>query len=138
MGEWCGHVVHSVALPTELAAIKQLHPMALRQINWTMVLATPLVLCPLARAMSLVKPSGRLRIRAVFTNYYDREYRYQAAAIAAGAGWSFAAILTRSARESALIFCITWPRCAFTVISLIPSSPPICLFSKPETTSAIT
>jgi hypothetical protein len=30
------------------------------------------------------------------------------------------------------------PRCAFTVISLIPSSPPTCLFNRPETTSSIT
>jgi len=52
---------------------------------------------------------------------------------AAGATRSLAAIVTRSARESALIFRITLPRCAFTVISLIPSSPPTCLFSKPET-----
>ena len=59
-------------------------------------------------------------------------------AFAAGATPSLAAIFTRSARESALIFRITWPRCAFTVISLIPSSPPTCLFSKPETTSAMT
>src|SRR5712692_534610 len=57
---------------------------------------------------------------------------------AAGAMRSLAAIVTRSARESALIFRITLPRCAFTVISLIPSSPPTCLFSKPETTSAMT
>jgi pimeloyl-ACP methyl ester carboxylesterase len=35
---------------------------------------------------------------------------------------------TRSARESAFIFRITLPRCAFTVISL-PSSPPTCLFN---------
>src|ERR1700722_14752997 len=61
-----------------------------------------------------------------------------AAGIAAGAGRSLAAIFTRSARESAFIFCITLPRCAFTVISLIPSSPPTCLFSRPETTNAIT
>ena len=40
--------------------------------------------------------------------------------------------------ESAFILRITWPRCAFTVISLMPSSPPTCLFSSPDTTSAIT
>jgi hypothetical protein len=50
-----------------------------------------------------------------------------------GARLSFAAIFTRSARESAFIFCITLPRCAFTVISLMPSSPPTCLFNRPET-----
>src|SRR3979409_2010241 len=32
-----------------------------------------------------------------------------------------AAIVTRSARESASIFRMTLPRCAFTVISLMPS-----------------
>ena len=51
---------------------------------------------------------------------------------------SFAAIFTRSARESAFIFRITWPRWAFTVISLMPSSPPICLFNRPDTTNAMT
>jgi hypothetical protein len=51
---------------------------------------------------------------------------------------SFAVMVTRSASESALIFRITWPRCAFTVISLMPSSPPICLFIKPATTNAMT
>ena len=35
---------------------------------------------------------------------------------------SLAAIFTRSARESAFILRITLPRCAFTVISLMPSS----------------
>jgi two-component sensor histidine kinase len=41
-------------------------------------------------------------------------------------------------QESAFILRITWPRCALTVISLMPSSPPTCLFSSPDTTSAIT
>ena len=45
-----------------------------------------------------------------------------------------AAMFTRSARESAFIFRITWPRCAFTVFSLMPSSAPTCLFFRPETT----
>ena len=35
-----------------------------------------------------------------------------------------AAIVTRSGSESAFILRITWPRCAFTVISLIPSGRP--------------
>ena len=47
---------------------------------------------------------------------------------------SRAAIFTNSARDSAFIFSIALPRCAFTVISLMPSSPPICLFSCPDTT----
>jgi hypothetical protein len=33
---------------------------------------------------------------------------------------------------------MTWPLCAFTVISLMPSSPPTCLFNRPETTNALT
>jgi hypothetical protein len=33
---------------------------------------------------------------------------------------------------------MTLPRCAFTVISLMPSSPPTCLFSSPDTTNVIT
>ena len=48
--------------------------------------------------------------------------------------WSLAVIFTKSATELAFIFCITWPRCAFTVISVMPSSPPTCLFNSPETT----
>src|SRR2546423_11728474 len=55
-----------------------------------------------------------------------------------GATPSLAAILTRSAREPAFIFRITFPRCALTVISLMPSSAPTCLFNSPETTHAIT
>src|SRR6266853_2392414 len=51
---------------------------------------------------------------------------------------SLAAILTKSAREPAFIFRITLPRCVFTVISLVPSSAPTCLFKKPETTNAMT
>jgi len=51
---------------------------------------------------------------------------------------SRASMLTSSANESAFIFRMTLPRWNFTVISLIPSSPPTCLFNKPETTNAIT
>jgi hypothetical protein len=51
---------------------------------------------------------------------------------------SLEAIFTKLGTESAFIFCIILPRCAFTVISLIPSSPPICLFGRPETTNAST
>ena len=32
-------------------------------------------------------------------------------------------MVTRSASELAFIFRMTWPRCALTVISLMPSSP---------------
>ena len=42
------------------------------------------------------------------------------------------------ASERACILRIIFPRCALTVISLIPSSAPTCLFSRPATTSAIT
>ena len=48
---------------------------------------------------------------------------------ARGAVWR--SRFTRSASERAFIFSITRPRCAFTVISLIPSSPPTCLFRRP-------
>src|SRR5580658_2900017 len=51
---------------------------------------------------------------------------------------SLEAIFTRLAREPAFIFSITFPRWAFTVISLMPSSPAICLFNMPETTNAMT
>jgi hypothetical protein len=52
-----------------------------------------------------------------------------------GAKRMLAAIVTRSAREPASILRITLPRCAFTVILLIPSSPPTCLFNRPRTTN---
>ena len=48
---------------------------------------------------------------------------------------SRAAMFTRFANEFAFIFCMTLPRCAFTVISLMPSSPPTCLFSRPDATN---
>lgn len=40
-----------------------------------------------------------------------------------------AAIVTRSGSESAFILRITWALWAFTVISLMPSSLPTCLFN---------
>ena len=49
--------------------------------------------------------------------------------LAAGSS-SFAAILTNSARDSACIFRMTFPRWILTVTSLFPSSYAICLFSK--------
>src|SRR4029077_18456394 len=56
----------------------------------------------------------------------------------AGRRPSLAAMVTSSGRESAFILRIIWPRCALTVISLMPSSPPPCLFNSPATTNAIT
>src|SRR5262249_20574847 len=47
-------------------------------------------------------------------------------------GWgipNFSAMRTRSARESAFILVITWPRWTLTVTSLVPSSAATCLFS---------
>jgi hypothetical protein len=68
-----------------------------------------------------------------------KNYLANAEAIPDGRGKrSRAAMLTNSARDSAFIFRIRLPRCAFTVISLIPNSPPTCLFGKPTTTNAIT
>src|ERR1700685_4178583 len=51
---------------------------------------------------------------------------------------SLAAILTKSTTDAAPIFCMTRPRCAFTVISLMPSSAPTCLLRSPDTTKAMT
>src|ERR1700730_9711036 len=48
------------------------------------------------------------------------------------------AMFTNSARELAFILRITRPRCAFTVSSEMPSSPPACLFKRPPTTNAMT
>src|SRR5262249_50213838 len=50
-------------------------------------------------------------------------------------GKSLPAMWTRSAKECACILRMTWPRCAFTVISLMPSWPPTCLLRRPDTTS---
>ena len=47
-------------------------------------------------------------------------------------------MVTRAASEAACIVRITLPRWAFTVISLMPSSHPICLCNRPETTNAMT
>jgi hypothetical protein len=41
-------------------------------------------------------------------------------AFAEGSIESLDAIFTRSGSELAFIFCIAWPRCDFTVISLMP------------------
>jgi hypothetical protein len=41
-------------------------------------------------------------------------------------------------RDSAFIFRIALPRCAFTVISLMPSLSRTCLLNRPETTNAVT
>ena len=49
-----------------------------------------------------------------------------------------AAMPTNSGRDSASILRMTLPRCALTVISLIPSSSPTSLFGKPTTTNAMT
>jgi hypothetical protein len=51
---------------------------------------------------------------------------------------NFSAILTSAATDSARILRITCPRCILTVISLVPSSPAICLLNKPETTRCMT
>src|ERR1700722_15530813 len=87
------------------------------------------------------KPIGR-RYRSI-RSYAEGAFRVadQAMGVAtpeARERRSFPAILTRSAMESARIFSMTLPRCAFTVISLMPSSLPTCLFGLPEATNAIT
>jgi len=51
---------------------------------------------------------------------------------------SCAAMVTNSGSESAIILRIKLPRCALTVISLMPSSLPTCLLSRPATTNSIT
>src|SRR6267378_4385289 len=65
-------------------------------------------------------------------------YRWIGYGLGASGRLSFAAILTKSAREPTFIFRITLPRCVLTVISLVPSSAPTCLFKRPETTNAMT
>jgi DNA-binding CsgD family transcriptional regulator len=49
-----------------------------------------------------------------------------------------AAMLTNSANERACIFRMIRPRCALTVISLIPSSSPTSLLNRPVTTRLMT
>jgi|SRR5450755_1333485 len=91
------------------------------------------------RLLSAVYPAFRMVFPNLVKALSKRDDRLlECQPIGAGGGRSLAAIWTRSARESALIFRITWPRCAFTVISLIPSSLPTCLFNRPETTNAMT
>src|SRR4029453_8857532 len=58
--------------------------------------------------------------------------------IAAVARPRLVTMFTSAGSEFAFILRMTWPRCAFTVISLIPSSPPTCLFRRPETTRTMT
>ena len=55
-----------------------------------------------------------------------------------GGSLSFWAIRTRSANDAACILRMTRPRWALMVISVVPSSPAICLFNRPATTSANT
>ncbi len=45
---------------------------------------------------------------------------------------------TSSASEPTCILAITWPRCSFTVASVVPNSAAICLLSRPATMPAIT
>src|SRR5258708_2622787 len=91
------------------------------------------------RSGDLLALETALRSMAISILARDRfESRLEYQAFGTPGSRSLAAIFTNSARESAFIFCITLPRCAFTVISLMPSSPPTCLFNRPETTSAIT
>ncbi len=51
---------------------------------------------------------------------------------------SLPAMFTSAARVRTFILRMTLPRCAFTVISLIPTSPATCLFKRPETTRDMT
>jgi len=59
----------------------------------------------------------------------ERDHSMECQPFGARERQSFVAIVTRSASESACIFRMRLPRCIFTVISLILSAPPICLFS---------
>jgi hypothetical protein len=47
-------------------------------------------------------------------------------------------VFPKALRKDAFILCLIRPRWAFTVISLMPSSLPTCLFNSPLTTNAIT
>lgn len=51
-----------------------------------------------------------------------------------GISFNLSTILQSSARDEALTLCIMLLRCTFTVVSVIPRSPAICLFSRPLTT----
>src|ERR1700676_1379778 len=46
----------------------------------------------------------------------------------------FSAILTKSGKESAPIFRMSWARWTLAVVSLVPISAAICLLGRPETT----
>src|SRR5262245_53089008 len=49
-----------------------------------------------------------------------------------------AAIVTKSGSDPAFILRITRPLCACSVMSLMPSSQPNCLFNRPEMTNTMT
>jgi hypothetical protein len=51
-----------------------------------------------------------------------------------GSNFSLSTIRNSSASDDALIFRIMLLRCTFTVVSVMPISPAICLFSRPFAT----
>lgn len=51
-----------------------------------------------------------------------------------GDSFSLSTSRQSSASDAALIFRIMLLRCTFTVVSVMPISPAICLFSRPSTT----
>src|SRR6266850_1401327 len=51
-----------------------------------------------------------------------------------GSSFNLSAIRQSSGSDVALIFRIKLLRCTFTVVSVMPKSPAICLFSRPATT----
>ena len=81
---------------------------------------------------------GRATWRVLFARGRRRPKLSIARRIPHAAMPSRAAILTRSGRLRANILRVSLPRCAFTVISLMPSSNATCLFRRPATTSVMT
>jgi hypothetical protein len=85
--------------------------------------------------VTLTTPDGEFAEGGTRHPYSERQ---EGRTVGGGSRSSLATMLTSAGSESAFILRITWPRCAFTVISVIPSSPPTCLFKRPETTSTMT
>src|SRR5262245_51309243 len=77
--------------------------------------------------------AGYLVFALVFARARDSE-----ACNVFGVKSSCSAMRARSSTEEAFILRMIWPRWAFTVTSLTPMSPAICLLSRPFNTSAIT
>jgi len=99
---------------------------------WPFNLCSSVLVRPSAGKDTLLSSNGN-RVWSGTLFYFGRKTRGVCGKIC-----SFSAMRTKSARESARILRITFPRCALIVTSVVPNSPAICLFSNPATISVKT